>query len=186
MMNQKFNLCFAAILVVFAILMRLLPLPHNFACFGALALFSGCYLRGNLAWLVPLGALAITDLIGHFAQIPGAGLYGPIGMGFVYGAYLASFGIGRLVRIRINILTVVLGAVGSSMSFYLISNFGSFLTMPEFYSRDISGLIQCYIAALPFYRGTFNGDLVFSALFFSTHFLAYDFLPQPEVRREHR
>jgi len=31
---------------------------------------------------------------------------------------------------------------------------------------DLSGLIQCFIMALPFYRGTFLGDIFYTGMFF--------------------
>ena len=46
----------------------------------------------------------------------------------------------------------------ASFSFFLFSNFGSFLFM---YPRTLDGLLLCYTLALPFYARTLVGDLVF-------------------------
>lgn len=46
----------------------------------------------------------------------------------------------------------------ASLLFFLISNFGVWL---NWYPNTLSGLMQCYVLALPFYWRTLIGDLVF-------------------------
>ena len=41
------------------------------------------------------------------------------------------------------------------------------------YSHSFAGLLECYVNAIPYARGTFTGDLVFAGVFFATfHWLA--------------
>jgi hypothetical protein len=47
----------------------------------------------------------------------------------------------------------------ASFLFFLISNFGVWL---NWYPKNLQGLWQCYILALPFYGRTLLGDLVFA------------------------
>ncbi len=49
--------------------------------------------------------------------------------------------------------------------------FRCWLTM-EFYAKTGAGLLQCYIQALPFFRYTLIGDLVFSVGLFAAYTLA--------------
>jgi hypothetical protein len=37
------------------------------------------------------------------------------------------------------------------------------------YGYSLAGLLDCYRAAIPFYRGTLAGDVVFSAGLFAAH-----------------
>jgi hypothetical protein len=63
-----------------------------------------------------------------------------------------------------------IGAVAAApVVFFLISNFGVWLsggslpgTVP--YPHTLSGLADCYAAALPFFRGTLIGDWLFAGL----------------------
>jgi hypothetical protein len=50
---------------------------------------------------------------------------------------------------KLNFKNVFITAIVSSLIFFLISNFGSFLSMST-YPKTILGLIQCYIAGIPF------------------------------------
>ena len=61
-------------------------------------------------------------------------------------------------------------AFGGGLMFFLVSNFGSWVekALPH-YEHSLRGLIDCYVAAIPFYRGTFLGDVVFTAVFFGAH-----------------
>lgn len=37
------------------------------------------------------------------------------------------------------------------------------------YSQDLSGLVQCYVLAIPFFGNTLAGDLLFSTVFFGLY-----------------
>jgi hypothetical protein len=45
--------------------------------------------------------------------------------------------------------------------FYLISNFAVWLGADRLYPHTLSGLADCYVAAIPFFRGTLAGDWLF-------------------------
>jgi hypothetical protein len=57
----------------------------------------------------------------------------------------------------------------SSVQFFLITNFGAWLGMPQLYSRSLAGLGNCYVAAIPFFGRTLASDLVYSAALFGLH-----------------
>ena len=60
-------------------------------------------------------------------------------------------------------------AFGASLLFFLTSNFGSWLGQSLPYGYSFEGLVNCYVAGIPFYRGTFLGDVAFSAALFGAH-----------------
>ena len=59
----------------------------------------------------------------------------------------------------------------SSIAFFLITNFGTWL-MWDIYPKTGAGLISCYIAGIPFFKGTIMGDLFFNLALFGSFALA--------------
>lgn len=152
---------------------RLFPHPPNVACVGALGLFAGCYLAGKRAYLVPLAALLISDVIGHLFRVPGMGFYHPLSMAMVYLAVVTTVPIGRWMQRNQNMLRFPAGALAASSLFFLISNFGVWLG--PWYPTTGSGLLACYTNAIPFFGYTIAGDLVFTAILFGSWELSRQF-----------
>jgi len=46
--------------------------------------------------------------------------------------------------------------------FFFVTNFGHWLIDPV-YAKNLVGLTQCYVAALPFFRNAILGDLFYTA-----------------------
>lgn len=153
----------AVFLIIFGAVMRLLPHPENFAPITAIALFGAVYLRKRFAFILPLGAMFISDLI--------IGFYG-LTMVFVYGSFIISGLLGLLIRKQKSIKNVLLISILSSTLFFLITNFGVWANPASWYSPTLSGLLDSYIAGIPFFRGTILGDLVYTAGLFGTYELA--------------
>lgn len=155
---------YALILLVAA--SRFLPHPPNVACIGALGLFAGCYLVGRRAYVVPLVALLISDVIGHACGIPGMGFYSATTMIAVYVGAMAAVPVGRWMQKRKGLVKFPVSALAASTLFFVISNFGVWLgpwhpTTPE-------GLLACYTSAIPFYGYTIAGDMLFTGVLFGT------------------
>lgn len=152
------------VLMLLAAASRFLPHPPNVACLGAIGLFAGCYMSGRKAYLVPLFALSLSDVVGYLFSVPGMGFYHPITMLTVYLGVLAAVPVGRWVGRNSAIWRRPAGAVVTSTLFFLVSNFGVWLA--GWYSMTLGGLIACYAAAIPFYGLTLTGDLVYTVVLF--------------------
>ena len=160
----KFNARFTFItgIIVFGAVMRLIPHWPNFTPIAAMALFGGAHLqKKHLAFLVPLAAMFISDLILGLHQW----------MLAVYASFAIVVFIGIFLRSRIKIGSVLLASVVSSLLFFIITNFAIWIGSP-FYPQNTAGLIECYVAGLPFLNNGIMGDLVFSTLFFGGFYLA--------------
>ncbi len=165
----------ALIFAIAAFIVRFSPVPTNFALLGGLSLFCGCYLRGWQRWALPLGTLGLSDGVGHFFGTADMGFYHPATMLSVY----LGFGLMTLVGTLLNgdsqanrrdgAIWVVGGAGLGSSLFFLISNFGSWLDPQMGYASNLSGLIDCYVMAIPFHKWTLVSDLFSAALFFGTY-----------------
>ncbi len=86
-------------------------------------------------------------------------------MPFVYLAVLLTVGIGLLLRRRVSVLNVGLAALGSSVLFFVVTNFGVWISGTT-YPLTPAGLAASYVAAIPFYRNTLAGAALYSLLLF--------------------
>jgi hypothetical protein len=77
---------------------------------------------------------------------------------------------GFLVRNKVNVTNVILASFISASVFYLITNF-AFFYPATLYPHNISGILTSYAAGLPFFRNMLIGNMVFSAVLFSSFYL---------------
>ncbi len=159
-------------LILLAALTRLLPHPPNVAPITALALFGGVYLEMRYTFLIPMAAMLISDAIIGFYP----------GFQWVYGSFLAIGLIGLWLRSHPGILTTAAATLAGSVLFFIVTNFGVWLSSP-LYTQNLAGLIQCYDAALPFFRNTLIGDALYVASLFGAYELIQKSVPAPAENR---
>ena len=159
------------VLTLLVAVTRFLPHPPNFACLGALGLFVGCYCVGRRAYLLPVAALLLSDIVGHFASVPGMGFYNPIVMAATYMAVVLSVPLGRQLRTGALWSKLPIAAIGASTLFFLISNLGVWLG--PWYPNTFGGLTACFTNAIPFYGYTLAGDLLFATVMFGVYELTH-------------
>ena len=170
--------------VAVAALSRLLPHPPNVTPIVAMALFGGAYFGSRkLAFLLPLIAMLLSDLL------LAATVYGTAALRSQPAVYLciaATVGLGMLIRRRKSVGRVAGATLRASVLFYLVTNF-SVWAFGWLYTKDWSGLLACYTAAIPFFRNSLAGDVCFVALLFGGFSLVETFVrsvreePQPLV-----
>jgi hypothetical protein len=80
--------------------------------------------------------------------------------------YVAAMGIGYLMVRKVDAVRVVGASLASAVTFFLVSNF-SVWVFGTMYPKTFAGLIQCYTLAIPFFRGTFASDLIFTPVLFT-------------------
>jgi hypothetical protein len=61
--------------------------------------------------------------------------------------------------------------------FFVMTNFAMWLNS-GFYPRTSAGLVDCFVAAIPFYQNSVAGDLFYSAVLFGGFSLLQQALPQ--------
>lgn len=145
----------------------------NFAPVAAIAMFAGVVFRSWIAAaLVPLAIMVSSDLvIGFYDGRILALVYGSLALPVAGRAILRrqfSSGPESSLDLVGRTLTVLGCTLLSSVAFFVITNFGCWAFSP-LYPRTASGLVSCYVAALPFFRPTLAGDLFFSALLFGSY-----------------
>jgi len=154
---------FILVLLVVAALLRISGiLPMNFSPVAAIALFGGAMLSNRLlAFAAPIGIMLISDLFIGFHDT----------MWAVYLSLFLIVAIGQIVRNRPSFLNGIVGTIAGSVLFFLITNAAVWMT-GTMYAPGIGGLIESYVAGLPFYRNTLMGDLFFSGVLFGAYELA--------------
>jgi hypothetical protein len=152
----------AAILVLLAAALRILPHPWNLTPIGAMALFSGSvFTKKWLKFTFPLVALAAGDaVIGFHTLIP-----------VVYMSFLLSVGIGMWLGDDRKILRIATATLLSAIQFFLITNFAIWATFTT-YPKSLAGLAACYVAGVPYFWNTLAGDTLYVALLFGGYALA--------------
>ena len=137
---------------------RLLLHTPNVSPIAASALFAGIMLRRrSLAPAVPLAAMLIGDAV--------TGFYDWRVMAVVYAALTLPAVAGILARRFRAVRIVVPTLLACSLIFFAASNFAVW-AFSGMYSADLTGLLQCYAAALPFLKNTIAGDLLWAAALF--------------------
>ena len=154
-MNIRFSAIVSIILVL--AIYRVVPHPPNVSPVAAMALFGGAYFADRkLAFIIPLFALVVSDLIiGLHDTLP-----------FVYGAFAITVMAGIWLRDKLSLMSIAGTALASSLLFFVVTNFGVWLFNQGLYPLTFEGLLQSYVAGIPFYSNTLIGDLFFTALLF--------------------
>jgi hypothetical protein len=144
--------------------------PWNFSPMTAFCLFGAAYYaRMRFAFLLPVAVWFAGDL-GIWA------LSGKVEWAFhdnmvtVYVGILVIIALGTWLRGMQSLSAVCLtGLVGESI-YFLITNFGVWYFSTQ-YTKDLAGLEQCYLLALPFFKHSLISTLIFTALIFSPYIL---------------
>ena len=139
-------------MVVLAAVARLLPHPWNFTPLLAIGLFAGHHARKTSSGaLATLAALALSDAV--------LGFYS--GFWYVYAAALIPVALGRWTRNANSVGAITAAALGSGMSFFLVTNFMVW-AMGRLYPHTMAGLAMSYVAGIPFYQNQLLGDAFYT------------------------
>jgi len=157
---------FLLLVATLAVFSRLIPHPVNFTPIAALALFGGVYFEKKYAFILPLAVLVVSDwIIGFYA-----------GIGWVYGSFVVIGLLGLWLRNHKTVGMTAAATVTGSAVFFVLTNFGFWLAS-GMYPPTFSGLVSCYIAAIPFVRNTLAGDVVYVTLLFGLTEMAVRRIP---------
>lgn len=180
-MNKTYTqIALVAVLIITTALLRVVNAEmhfYNFVPVAALGLFSGSMLQHKrIAYLIPLSAMLLSDAgLALFTHTQG--FYGISQIVNYLALALVTF-LGTFL-VKRNALQITGYSLTGSMIFFLLSNFGTFLS--GYYGFSVNGLIECYTMAIPFYQNemattfflnSFVGDLSFSFIAFGISYLA--------------
>ncbi|HUE12839.1 MAG TPA: DUF6580 family putative transport protein [Planctomycetaceae bacterium] len=189
------------LLIVVPAVMRAIHFERSLVPMGALALFCGAHFRSRwLALAIPLASMLCGDvLIGLLHHDMGFAFYQLLPV--VYGCYalnvllgvglqrywdrLKAFypGRGAATADRVEseraapsvlatrVLPIAGATLGGAIIFFLVTNFADWYLYNS-YAKSWQGLLDCYVAGIPFFRrGTLLADVIGAALLFGGDYL---------------
>ena len=146
------------VLILILSFSRLIPHPPNFTPIIAVAIISSYFFKNiYLSCATLLISMLLADaFIGFYSN-----------MFFVYFSLLLIVFIFHRISEKMNFKNLFIRGFIASLIFFIISNFGVWvlgspgvLDLP--YEKNLNGLVECYILAIPFFGNTFLSTLIFS------------------------
>ena len=153
------------LIVLLAVLARFIPHIPNFSpVYGAL-LFGGAHLRKRDSIWFPLVLLGASDFV--LTTV----IY-RMSIGWAELIQIAAFAaiamIGWLLRPKVTLRRFLFACVTGPAAFYLISNFGVWLGWHT-YPLTWAGLVQCYVAGIPYYGYSLGSTFLFAGVLFGLY-----------------
>ena len=162
----------------------------NFSPITALFLFGGAqFAQRRWAYLAPLAAIFVSDVvIGLLLKDMSMGLHPVIPA--IYGSYLVVVFLGTLLRkLQANLssgnarlangspaarwqaeLLFLAAAAGSGIAgevvFFVVTNFATWVVQTGYYPHTAAGLMQCYVAGIPFFKHAVASTPIFAIALF--------------------
>ena len=148
---KNLNKLILPIVIIFALsFTRMIPHPSNFTPILAVGIFAGFYFKQfYLSLFVILLSMFIGDLFLGFHNT----------MLFTYFSLAIVVLIGMYVK-NLNLKETLVSSTLSSVCFFLITNFGAWITL-EMYEKSFSGLLQAYVMAIPFFHNTLISTIIY-------------------------
>ena len=144
-------------LFIFGLVVRLIPHVPNFTPILAISLFAGAYLNKKYAIWFPITLYIISELIIGINSV----------VLFTGGSILLITLLGWKLRNRVSFKNNLIFASVSAILFFIVTNFGVWVI--GWYPPTLAGLIQCYIAGIPFFRMTLIATLSYVTLLTLAH-----------------
>ncbi|OGF99713.1 hypothetical protein A2Y99_01945 [Candidatus Gottesmanbacteria bacterium RBG_13_37_7] len=179
---------FVLILILVGVLSRTVYHPgYNIEIITSICLLSGYYLGWRWGMVVPLVIMVVTDLfIGNTNIII-----------FTWSAYILIGILGYVTKLKtpaspagrqnskLKAIRLIGLGFASSIWFYLWTNFGVWI-LDSFgmYPKTLSGLINCYILGLPFFKYNIIGNIIFVPLTFTIVETIMIYLPGLAIRQK--
>ncbi len=157
---SKKKIILAILLILFSVVLRIflneeIRIP-NFEAVTAVSLLSGSFFGGMYSFSIPLSVMFLSDLYfgNNFVYL------------FTWSAFILIGIFGNLIKRNSKNYTLKITGSGilSVLFFYLYTNLGWWLTS-RMYPMDFTGLIECYVSALPFLKNQLLSVLIFVPAF---------------------
>lgn len=163
---MKKNLLSLLLFITIGTLSRVIPHPWNFTGITAMAIFAGLLAKENkFLFIAPLASLFLSDLILGFHNTMvftylGFAVIGLLNLQFF------SKNLSEVVNLKKSqqIFSMLGVSLSGSLVFFVISNFGVWFST-AMYAKNVAGLVQCFVAALPFLQNQMLGDAFYSLCF---------------------
>ena len=153
--NSIFKVYFIAVCLVLVLsFSRIIPHPYNFSPMLAVGIFLGFYFRQFfLSSFITVSSMFLGDLYLGFHDT----------MFFTYTSLIIAVILGLFIS-KFNFTEILFAGLASAVCFFIITNFGAWLTL-EMYEKNLAGLFQSYVLAIPFFHNTLISTLLYLVVF---------------------
>ncbi len=173
---MKKDLLTLTILVLIGLFSRLVTHEWNFTAIGAISILAGLLISNKyLKFAVPIFAMLLSDIFIGFHNT----------MFFVYLGFVLMTVLSTQFKDSKPVQKLFLAPLASSLVFFFVSNFGVWFMgagTANSYPKNMSGLMECFMMGVPFYRAQFLADMILTPVLFFTfsyvlvHLLNFNFL----------
>ena len=140
--------------IIILVQSRIIPHPPNFTPILAIGIFSGFYLKKfYLSFFILILSMFVGDIYLGFHNT----------MFFTYAALSIPVMIGLFIN-KLKITSIFSSSLLSSICFFLITNFGAWITL-DMYEKNFAGLMSSYTLAIPFFQNTLISTFLYLFLF---------------------
>jgi hypothetical protein len=150
-------------LSLITIVSRIVPHLPNVTPVGAVALFSSAKFGTRKSMIILFMSMLMSDMVLGFHSV----------MWATYGSFMITIIIGRWVQKKYSLPRFLAATLVSSVVFFLITNFAVWLIPHGMYAKNLAGVIHCYGMALPFFRNSLMGDILYGFIFYFGYELIY-------------
>ena len=149
--NKNLNLVPIVLIILFS---RLIPHPPNFTPIISIAILSPLFFNKNIISLsVLILGMFVTDIF--------LGIYS--NMIFIYLTIVLIFYFSKYFFRLDSFKKIILCSFFSSTIFFIVTNFAVW-SFSGLYSKNLEGLIACYLLAIPFFHNTLISTMLFSSI----------------------
>ena len=129
---------------------RIIPHPWNFTPVLAVGIFSGFYFKKFfVSFFIVIVSMFLGDLYLGFHST----------MFFTYVSLAIAVGFGLCIK-NFKFNEILWSGLASSAGFFLVTNFGVWITL-EMYEKNLAGLVNAYVMAVPFFHNTLISTLLY-------------------------
>ncbi len=153
------------LIIALAIAARFIPGAANFSPLYAGLLFAGVYLKKRDSIWFPILLVAGSDMLVN-ALLYHMSFQWMQSLNWL--AFAAIVLVGWWLQKRVTVRNVLVASVAGPSVFFLISNFGVWLS-GGLYPPTLGGLESCFAAAIPFYGNSLISGVLFSGILFGAY-----------------
>lgn len=179
---EKSKIVAGLFMIVLGVVGRFLLVEYvhipNFEIVTALSLTAGMYLGGLYAIIVPVSIVFLSDSV-----IGNSNIFIFTWTAFAAIGLFGTFSSSKARNMKLSGSMIL--AISCSIFFYIYTNLGWWI-MSGMYEYSISGLIYCYVMAIPFFKNQIMGNIIFvpAAIYFANFVSRSSILKQiPSIKR---
>lgn len=140
--------------------------PWNFSPAFAVCLFTGAFcVDRRVSVLLPIATFLVSDL-GIWALTGRADWAFYPAQFAVYSCLVCCTAFGFLLRQKHTVPRIAGAGLAGCLVFFVVTNFAMW-ALGDTYVHTPAGLVQCYVAAIPYLRNSLLGTAFFGAVLFS-------------------